>query len=128
VVVADDAKQAARQISRSESALTIVDAPATSLRDRDGIARVAEDLRALGVTETHLALPATLSAAAADELAAALAPIGLTHIALTHADQTARPGASVELAVTGRRALSYVCTREEIAPADPDELAKQLLP
>ena len=128
VVVADDAEQAARQISRRESALTIVDAPATSLRDRDGIARVAEDLRALGVTEVHLALPATLSAAAADELAAALAPIGLTHIALTHADQTARPGASVELAVTGRRALSYVCTREEIAPADPDELAKQLLP
>ena len=77
----------------------------------------------------HLALPATLSAAAADELASALAPLGITHVALTHADQTARPGAPVELAVTGRRALSYVCTREEIAPRRrPTTLAKQLLP
>ena len=76
----------------------------------------------------HLALPATLSAAAADELASALAPLGITHIALTHADQTARPGAPVEQAITGRRALSYVCTREEIAPADAHDLAKQLLP
>ena len=51
-----------------------------------------------------------------------------TEVEKVSADQTARPGAAVELAVTGRRALSYVCTREAIAPADPDELAKQLLP
>ena len=72
--------------------------------------------------------PATLSAAAGDELVAALAPLGITHLALTHADQTTRPGAPVELAVAGRRALSYVCSCDAIAPADPDELAKQLLP
>ncbi len=104
----------------ARSALTIVDTPAAGLSDRAAVARIADDLRTLGVDEVHLALPATLSAAAADELASALAPLGITHVALTHADQTARPGAPVELAVTGRRALSYVCTREEIAPADPD--------
>jgi hypothetical protein len=30
--------------------------------------------------------------------------------------------------VSGRRSLSYVCTRETIAPADPEALARQLLP
>jgi flagellar biosynthesis GTPase FlhF len=76
----------------------------------------------------HLALPATVSAAAADEISAALAPLGLTHLALTHADQTARPGAPLELAVRTRRPLSYVATRDEVAPADPAALAAQLLP
>ncbi len=128
VIAADDAQQAARRVSRRQASLTIVDAPASGLGDKAAVARIAEDLRTLGVDEVHLALPATLSAAAAEELHGALAPLGITHIALTHTDQTARPGAPVELAVTGRRALSYVCTREEIAPADPDDLAKQLLP
>jgi flagellar biosynthesis GTPase FlhF len=128
VVAVDDAQQALRRVARRQAPLMIVDTPAAGLGNPDAVGRIADDLRTLGVTEVHLALPATLSAAAAEELAAALAPLGITHVALTHTDQTARPGAPVELAVTARRALSYVCTREEIAPADPDELAKQLLP
>jgi flagellar biosynthesis GTPase FlhF len=128
VIAADNAEQAARRIARREATLTIVDAPAAGPADRAAVARIAEDLRTLGVNEVHLTLPATLSAAAADELASALAPLGVTHIALTHADQTTRPGAPVELAVTGRRALSYVCSRAAIEPVDPDALAKQLLP
>ena len=79
--------------------------PRAGPADRKAVARSAADLRALGVSEVHLTLPATISAAAADELAAALAPIGITHVALTHADQTARPGAPVELAV--RPAASF---------------------
>jgi flagellar biosynthesis GTPase FlhF len=128
VIAADTAEQAARRLKGREVGLTIVDTPAAGLADRAAVARIAEDLRTLGVDEVHLALPATLSAAAADELAEALAPLGITHVALTHADQTARPGAAVELAVSGRKALSYVSTREEIAPLDPDVVAKQLLP
>ena len=128
VIAADTAEQAARRLKGREVGLTIVDTPPAGLADKAAVARIADDLRTLGVDEVHLALPATLSAAAADELASALAPLGITHVALTHADQTARPGAPVELAITGRRALSYVCTREEIAPADADDLAKQLLP
>jgi flagellar biosynthesis protein FlhF len=128
VIAADTADQAARRLKGREVGLTIVDTPSAALADKAGVARIAEDLRTLGVDEVHLALPATLSAAAADELASALAPLGITHVALTHADQTARPGAAVELAVSGRKALSYVSTREEIAPLDPDAVAKQLLP
>jgi flagellar biosynthesis GTPase FlhF len=128
VIAADDPEQAARRVSRRQASLTIVDTPAVGLGNPAAITRLAGDMRTLGVGEVHLALPATLSAVAADELAAALAPLAVTHVALTHADQTARPGAPVELAVTGRHALSYVCTRQEIVPADPDDLAKQLLP
>jgi flagellar biosynthesis GTPase FlhF len=128
VLAAADAEQAARRLARRSAALTIVDTPSAGPADRAAIAQLAADLRALGVDEVHLTLPATLSAAAADELAAALAPLALTHVALTHADQTTRPGAPVELAVSGRRALSYVCSRDAIEPADPEALAKLLLP
>jgi flagellar biosynthesis GTPase FlhF len=128
VIAADDAEQAARRLDRREAALTIIDAPAAGPSDRKAVARLAAELQTLGAGEVHLTLPATLSAAAADELAAALAPAGLTHVALTHADQTARPGAPVELAVTARRELSYVCSRDAIEPVDPETLAKQLLP
>ena len=128
VIAAADAEQAARRLARREATLTIVDAPAAGPADKAAVAQIAADLRTLGVNEIHLTLPATLSAAAADELASALAPLGITHVALTHADQTTRPGAPVELAVSRRRALSYVCSRDAIAPVDPDELAKQLLP
>jgi flagellar biosynthesis GTPase FlhF len=123
-----DAGQVAKRLKRRKPALTIVDAPAAGPADQPAIARLAEDLRTLGVDEVHLALPATIGAAAAAELSRALAPLGITHVALTHADQTAHPGAAVELALTSRRPLSYTCTREEIAPADADTLAKQLLP
>jgi flagellar biosynthesis GTPase FlhF len=92
------------------------------------VAALADDLQALGATEIHLTLPATLSGAAADELAGALAPLGLTHVALTHADQTARPGAPVELAMTARKPLSYVFDREGAEPADAAGIARRLLP
>jgi len=98
VIAAADAEQAARRLARREATLTIGDAPAAGPADRAAVAQIAEELRTLGVGETHLTLPATLSAAAADELAAALAPLGITHVALTHADQTTRPGES-----SGRR-------------------------
>ncbi len=88
---------------------------------------LAADLKALGA-EVHLALPATLSSAAAGELAAALAPLAPTHVALTHADETARPGAPLELALAAGRPLSYVCARDGATPADPAALASQLLP
>ena len=75
-----------------EAALTLVDTPAAGPADAPRSPQLAADLRALGVDEVHLALPATISAAAADELASALAPLGITHVALTHADADRPPG------------------------------------
>jgi flagellar biosynthesis GTPase FlhF len=128
VIAAADAGQALRRLARRDPLLTLVDTPATGPGDRAAVATLAAELRTLRVEEVHLTVPATLSAAAGDELAAALAPLGVTHVALTHVDQTARPGAAVELAITGRRALSYVATREGIEPADPADIARRLLP
>ena len=128
VIAATDAAQATRRLRHREPLVTLVDTPALGAGAARDAAKLAPALRALGCTEVHLALPATISAAAADELAAALAPLGLTHLALTHADETARPGAPVELAIRTRRPLSYVAARDEVVPADPAALAAQLLP
>jgi flagellar biosynthesis GTPase FlhF len=128
VIAAADAAQAARRLARRSPLLTLIDTPATGPGDRAALAALAADLQALGATEIHLTLPATLSGAAADELAGALAPLGITHVALTHADQTARPGAPVELAMGTRKPLSYVFDREGAEPADAAAIARRLLP
>lgn len=128
VLAAADAEQACRRLARRSAALTLIDTPAAGPGDRAAVTKLSADLRELGAGEVHLTLPATLSAAAGDELAAALAPLGVTHVALTHTDQTARPGAPVELALTCRRPLSYLATRETIEPADAADIARRLLP
>ena len=128
VIAAADAAQAERRLARRSPLLTLIDTPAAGPADKPAVAALAADLQALGATEIHLTLPATLSAAAADELAGALAPLGLTHVALTHADQTARPGAPVELAIRTRKPLSYVIDREGAEPADAATVARRLLP
>jgi flagellar biosynthesis GTPase FlhF len=128
VLAAADAGQAARRLARRAPLLTLIDTPATGPGDRGAVSALAADLQELGATEIHLTLPATLSGAAADELAGALAPLGITHVALTHADQTTRPGAPVELAMTARKPLSYVFDREGAEPVDAGAIARRLLP
>jgi flagellar biosynthesis GTPase FlhF len=129
VIQADDAAQARTRLGLRTPLVTLVDTPAAGPSHAVAhLKALAADLKALGATEVHLALPATLSAAAAGEVAAALAPLGPTHVALTHTDETARPGAPLELALAAGRPLSYVCAREGAEPADPATLAQQLLP
>jgi flagellar biosynthesis GTPase FlhF len=129
VIAADDAEQARTRLGQRTPLLTLIDTPSTgSSHPAAHIRALAADLKALGAGEVHLALPATLSAPAAGEVAAALAPLGPTHVALTHTDETARPGAPLELALAAGRPLSYVCAREGAEPADPATLAQQLLP
>ena len=106
--------------------LTVLDAPATGVRDTARTAQVASALRGLGA-EVHLALPATLSGGAAADLAAALAPLGPTHVLLTHADETARPGAPIAHAIAAGLPLSYVSGADALAPADAAALARRLL-
>jgi flagellar biosynthesis GTPase FlhF len=129
VISADDAAQAKQRVGARKPLITLIDTPAagpsTSAAD---IKKLAADLKALKPSEVHLALPATLSSAAAAEVAVALASLGPTHIALTHTDETARPGAPLELALNAGRPVSYVCSRDGAAPADPGALAQQLLP
>jgi flagellar biosynthesis GTPase FlhF len=129
VIQAKDGEQAKKRLGAARPLLTLIDTPAVGLSSTPGeIKGLAAELRLLEVTEVHLALPATLSAAAADELSEALAPLGATHVVLSHADETKRPGAPIELALKAGHPLSYICTRAGVSPADPAELAAQLLP
>jgi flagellar biosynthesis GTPase FlhF len=128
VIAAADARQARTRLGRHRPALLLIDTPAAGPGDLHVVAALADELRALKAAEVHLAVPATISATAGAELVASLAPLGITHVALTHTDQTARPGAAIELAVDAARPLSYACSRERAEPADPADLARRLLP
>jgi flagellar biosynthesis protein FlhF len=129
VIAADDAETARRRVGQRSPLITLIDTPAAGpSHPAAHVKALADDLKALHAAEVHLALPATLSASAAREVASALAAVGPTHVALTHTDETARPGAPLELALAAARPLSYVCAREGAQPADPATLAQQLLP
>jgi flagellar biosynthesis protein FlhF len=114
-----------------DDALVVLDTPAVSPGDPNGIARLAARLAKLGLDETHLALPVTLSAAAAHEQLDKLAPLEPTAIALTHADATDHIGALVELAATTNTPLSFVADGQplprNLAPADAHRIAERLL-
>jgi flagellar biosynthesis GTPase FlhF len=125
VIATPDAVSVCDQLAAWQPDLTLIDAP--SVRPTEAAALAAE-LRALGATEVHLAVPATLSGAAGAELADKLAPARPTHLTLTHADETERPGAAVELALSRGLPVSYVSTREGVQPAEAAGLAETLLP
>jgi flagellar biosynthesis GTPase FlhF len=128
VIAAADATEAKRRLGRRDAGIVFIDTPPIGLGDRQTAVSVSAELRALEADEVHFALPATLSAGAADEQYAALAPLAVTDLALTHADGTTRPGAPIELAITAHRPISYFCTRDGVDPADPADLAQRLLP
>ncbi len=128
VIAATDAAEAKRRLGRRNAGIVFIDTPPIGLGDRQTAVSLSAELRALEADEVHFALPATLSAGAADEQYAALAPLAVTDLALTHADGTTRPGAPIELAITAHRPISYFCTRDGVDPADPADLAQRLLP
>jgi flagellar biosynthesis GTPase FlhF len=115
----------AAELRQPFDGLTVVDAPATGVRDADGVRALARRLRGLKA-EVHLAVPATMSAAAAADLAGALAPLKPTHLLLTHADETSHPGAVVAHAIAASLPLSYVSGATALVPADAADLAKRL--
>ena len=104
VIAAADAEQAERRLARHDAGLTLDRHPGRPAPATRASPSSPPSCRRSAPTEVHLALPATISAAAADELHGALAPLGITHVALTHADATARPGAPIEVAMTTRTA------------------------
>lgn len=126
VHVAGTGAEARELISRLRPLLALVDVSESA--DPAEAEAVRSDLSELRADEVHLALPATLSGAAAVEAHARQRPLGVTHLCLTHADATAHPGAPVGLAIDRGLPISFSCTRGTIAPADSGELASRLLP
>jgi len=113
-----------------DRALVLVDTPGVSPRDDAGCARLGDELARLGADEVHLCVPATIAPEAAAELVDGLRPVGVTHLALTHADETDRLGTVVQLAIASGVPLSYVgegtAIETGLRPADPDVLARAL--
>ena len=133
VTVAESGEQARAHVAGALThALVVVDTPAVSPGDAGEVGRLGADLETLGLDEVHLALPSTYSSAVAAELAERLAPLRLTHVALTHMDETTRVGSLVDHVIDASRPLSYVSQGTElpggIEPADPHDIASLVLP
>ena len=133
VEVAESAAEAKARIAEMAGrALVLVDTPAVSPGDEEGVRAFAAELRRLKGAEVHLCIPATLSAAAARRVVAAFAPLKPAGIALTHVDETPQVGAVVELAINGGPALTFIGRDTGLEGglelADPASVAALVLP
>jgi flagellar biosynthesis GTPase FlhF len=121
----------ARMRRLPDYAIVVMDTPAVRPHDEPAVAALAGELKKM-LYEIHLTLPATVSTASARELAADLAPLGISRICLTHLDETSHIGGAVEVAIRAGRPFSYVGTGTGVAdglePADSEALAALLLP
>ena len=130
VEVAADGDQArARLESVRGHAAVVVDTPGISTCDHAELDRLQRELAKIGLYETHLALPATLSGPAASEQWRTFAALGASRIALTHADETEHVGPVIGLAIGEAAPVSYVAPAPgRLTPADAGSLARRLLP
>ena len=133
VEVAGSAAEAKSRLAEMAGcALVLVDTPAVSPGDEEGVKAFAAELRRLKGAEVHLCIPATLSAAAAGRVVAAFAPLKPAGIALTHVDETPQVGAVVELAINGGPALTFIGRDTGLEGglelADPASVAALVLP
>ena len=128
-VVADGEAARARLEAVRGHAVVVVDTPGVSTADDAELARLERDLATIGLYETHLALPATLSGPAAREQWRTFAALGASRITLTHAHETEHVGPVIGLAIAEGAPVSYVAPAPgRLTPADAGALARRLLP
>jgi flagellar biosynthesis GTPase FlhF len=113
--------------------LAVVDTPRLSPADRGGIRELAAVLEQLKPERVLVALPVTLSAAAAAQLLEALEPLGADGLVLTHAEETDQIGVAVEAACRFDLAPEYMLDRARtggwrLTRVDPTGLAARMLP
>ena len=127
------APRALRALRRARGeGLAVLDTPNLSPADRAGIRELAGLLAEMKPERVVVALPATLGAAAAAQLLAALRPLGANSLAVTHADETDQIGVAVEAACAFGLAPEYVLDRGRgggwrLSRVDPAGLAARLL-
>ncbi len=130
--IGDPGEARARIAGAREHALIVIDTPGVSPAAPADVERLADELGRIGVYEIHLALPATVGAHAADDIMRGLAPLGVSRIALTHADETGHVGPAVGLAIRSGSPLSYISSGSGVAgallPVNPQALASIILP
>jgi flagellar biosynthesis GTPase FlhF len=113
--------------------LIVIDTPAVSPGDPEGIAALAAMLAAVDPDETHLLVPASTDARAVSRLHEALAPsIPINRLLITRLDEVESAAAAVGQSFTMKRPVSYVTSGRRptagLRPADAAELAAMVLP
>jgi flagellar biosynthesis protein FlhF len=131
VEVVQSADEALERIAGlGEDAVVVVDTPAVNPQSPEQIDGLAAELGRF-LYEVHLALPATISTPAAQELVAELGPLGVSRFVLTHLDATSHIGGAVELAIRNAKPFSFTGSGtgmpEGLAPADPHAIAALIL-
>ena len=95
----------------------------------DGLADVAKQLGKLKGAEVHLVMRAGTAAPAGAELLDGLAALRPSRLLLTGAGETSYLGGVLDVAIRAGLPIGYVAEgAEEIAPADPRELARRVTP
>ncbi|MFL5883918.1 MAG: hypothetical protein ACJ77M_02510 [Thermoleophilaceae bacterium] len=132
VNVVGSAEEARERIAGlGDDAIVVVDTPAVNPQHPEQIDALASELGRF-LYEVHLALPATISTPAAQELVAELSPLGVSRFVLTHLDVTSHIGGAVELAIRNAKPFSFTGSGtsmpEGLEPADPHAIASLILP
>jgi flagellar biosynthesis GTPase FlhF len=112
--------------------LAILDTPTLSPADRTGIRELTGLLAEIKPERVAVALPATLGAAAADQLLEAFAPLNADSLVITHAEETDQIGVAVEAACRHGLAPEHLLRRDKgvrwrLERIDPVALATRML-
>jgi flagellar biosynthesis GTPase FlhF len=126
------AEGAARIADLRGSGLVIVDTPGVSPRSTGELRALGFELDSLAPDELHLAVPATISPASAQELVGGVRELGVGALVLTHTDETEMLGTVIGLAIDSGLPLSYLARGQAVEaglrPASAIELARDLVP
>jgi flagellar biosynthesis protein FlhF len=128
----NDAREARARIAGArDHAVIVIDTPAASPAESDPLYHLANEIEQIGVYEVHLTLPATVGERSAGDILTGLAPLGVSRIALTHADETGHVGPAVGLAISSGKPFSYIGSGTAVPgglfPANATALAAAVL-
>jgi flagellar biosynthesis GTPase FlhF len=130
--VESGAEGAARIAELRGTGLVIVDTPGVSPRSTGELRALGSELDSLAPDELHLAVPATIGPAAAQELVGGVRELGVGALVLTHTDETEMLGTVIGLAIDSGLPLSYLARGQAVEaglkPASATELARDLVP
>jgi len=130
--VESGAEGAARVAGLRGDGLVLVDTPGVSPRSTGELRSLGLELDALAPDELHLAVPATIGPAAAQELVGGVRELGVGALVLTHTDETEMIGTVIGLAIDSGLPLSYLARGQAVEaglrPASATDLARELVP
>lgn len=112
---ADAARAACAQAGAAD--LLLIDTPGIGARDGETLNALQAMLSDLEIDETHLVMPASMTAAAQERTAALLQPLGVTQLVLTRLDDAVGFGVVLDVVKRLRWRLSYVSNGQSV-PGD----------